>query len=69
MRANCSESCPMDRALSEVKLSPEEIVEKLRKNDKVVSMIERGGDCMDYMASYNMTKVGQRQENILKFFI
>ena len=68
-RVNCLKSCPKDTALSEEILSPEVIVEKLKTNTEVYSKIERGRDCMDYMASYNMTKVGQRPENILQFFI
>ena len=68
-RVNCSDSCPKARALSEEILSPEVIIEKLKTNPWVPSMIERGRDCIDYMASYNMTKVGQRPENILQFFI
>ena len=55
-RVNCTESCPKEDALTEVKLSPEELIEKLKTNPVVVSMIKRGRDCMDYMAPYNMTK-------------
>jgi len=56
-RVNCAKSCPKDTALSEEILSPEVIVEKLKTNTEVYSKIERGRDCMDYMSSYNMTKV------------
>merc|ERR1719244_1597820 len=47
-RVNCTDSCPKAKTLSEVKLPPEEIVEKLKANQVVYSMIERGGDCEDY---------------------
>ena len=66
-RKNCSESCPTDTVISEVKLSPKEIVEKLKTNPKVYSMIERDGDCKRYLASYDMPKVEQRKENIFTF--
>ena len=64
-RVNCSESFPWNTALTEVKLSPEEIIRELKKNPIVFSMIERGRDCMDYIYPYSMTKVGKIQENIL----
>jgi len=56
-RVNCTKSCPTDYALSEEKLSPEKIAEKLKTHPTVTSMIERGRDCWDYMAPINMTKV------------
>ena len=64
-RVNCSESFPWNTALTDVKLSPEEIIGELKKNPIVFSMIERGRDCMDYIYPYSMTKVGKIQENIL----
>lgn len=56
----------MNTTIVEIKLSLEE---KLRTNPIVSSMIERGEDCLDFMALYNMIKVGKRQDNILTFFI
>ena len=64
-RFNCSESFPWNTALTEVKLSPEEIIRVLKKNPIVFSMIERGRDYMDYIYPCSMTKVGKIQENIL----
>ena len=59
-RVNCSDSCPKNTVLSEVKLSPKEIAKQLKTNPKLSSKIERGGNCTDYMASYNITQVDQK---------
>ena len=66
-RVKCSKSCLTDVALSE-ELSPNKIAEKLKTIPIVSSMVERDRDCLDYMASYNMTKVGQRQKSALASF-
>ena len=66
--ANCSESCPKDNVLTEVKPSPKEIAETLKTNPIVMSKIDEGEKCEDYMASYNMTKVGKRQETLFDLF-
>ena len=62
-RVNCTESCPRDHILAEPdeELSPKEIVEKLKTNPHVISATTRGDPkkCEDYLASYNMHKVGQ----------
>ena len=56
-RVNCSESCPTENMLTNVTLSPKEITEKLKTNTDAFTAIHRGGNCEDYLASYNMTKV------------
>ena len=60
---NCTESCPRDNVLSQKKLSPKEIAEKLKTKMDVFTAIEIDGNCTEYMASYNMTKVRQRTDN------
>ena len=66
--ANCSESCPKDNVLTEVKPSPKEIAETLKTNPIVMSKIDEGEKCEDYMASYNMTKVCKKQEVVFDLF-
>ena len=63
----CSESCPTDNILATKKLSPKEIVAKLKKTSKVYSMIERDGDCEKVLGSYNVSQVRQKIEFFFEF--
>ena len=58
----------LTKSITQSQLHTNKIAEKLKKIPIVSSMVERDRDCLDYMASYNMTKVGQRQKSALASF-
>ena len=61
-RVYCSESCPrvatIEQTTKQSQLSPKEITEELKTSFGVFSNIDKGRNCGNYLASFDLAKVG-----------